>query len=144
MSWKRKSLDSLASLQRRSIFHTTFPLPTEPPLIGDETSVIEFNLIRKFRHALRNRLNDLPSLFSLLSCSLRRLTMLRLRPSGLSAMDVASPVLHGWVYTKPISLFALRPALRMQRKSFACFHHELTAVSHVRPPTFPITACPLI
>jgi hypothetical protein len=40
-------------------------------------------------------------------------------------------------------LFALRPAFGMQGKGFACFHHELTVIFHIRPPTLPITACPL-
>ena len=68
--------------------------------------------------------------------------MLGLWPGRFPAVDVATTVLHRRVAAVAIGLLAFGPTPLVQCKSGTGLLHEVAAVFHWPPPTFPMTACP--
>ena len=68
--------------------------------------------------------------------------MLGLRPGRFPAVDVATAVLHRRIAAEGIGLLAFGPTPWVQCKSGTGLLHEVAAVFHCLPPTFPMTACP--
>ena len=69
--------------------------------------------------------------------------MLGLWPGRFPAVDVATAVLHRRIEAEAIGLLAFSPTPWVQNKGGAGLLHEVAAVFHCLPPTFPMTACPL-
>ena len=64
-------------------------------------------------------------------------------PGRFPTVDVAPAVRHGWVAAVALRLLAFGPTLRVQGEGGTGLLHEVAAVFHCLPPTFPMTACPL-